>query len=158
MARMRYMCRFPGKYAGDPQRIFARSRFELAYMQALDSSNVVAKWISEPKTLNITYVSPIDRKTHEYWPDFMVQYLDGSVELIEFKPLKEALAENAHTNYDKIMVLKNAAKWAAADHFARSIGARFKVITEKNFFRRRSSTKPKRPRTTRPARRTRGSL
>ena len=53
MAEIRYMCRNPQKYAGDPLRIVARSKWEIIYMQALDSSNMVAKWISEPRSLNI---------------------------------------------------------------------------------------------------------
>lgn len=155
--RARFVCKHPEKYAGDPQRIYARSKFELAYMAALDSSNLVKKWISEPKNLNIRYVSPIDKKVHQYWPDFLVQYVDGSVELLEFKPTKEALAQEAKTTYDKLSLIKNAAKWAAADRFAKTIGGRFRVITENHFYRRKTSIQPKRSKTARPPKRPRGT-
>src|ERR1039458_2076733 len=101
MVRYKYMCRNPGKYAGDSSRIIARSKWELMYMQALDNSVMVHKWISEPKTLHINYLDPIDKKVHEYWPDFLVKYRDNSVELLEIKPLKQSLAEKATNNYDK---------------------------------------------------------
>src|SRR5208282_4772330 len=104
-------------YAGDPRRIVARSKWELMYMQALDNSPMVRKWISEPKNLNIAYLDPLDKKLHQYWPDFLVQYRDGTIEVLEVKPLKQSVAEKAVNNYDKIMLLKNVAKWTAADRF-----------------------------------------
>ena len=108
-----FVCRNPQKYAGDARRIIVRSTWELAYCQALDNSNMVLKWISEPRNLNISYVSPIDKKIHQYWPDFLVQYVGGEIELLEIKPKKEALAENAKSLYDKLSLIKNIAKWKA---------------------------------------------
>lgn len=150
----RFICRHPEKYAGDPSRIFARSKWEAAYMNALDLSNLVHKWTSEPKNLNISYVSPIDKKVHKYWPDFLVQYTDGTIEILEIKPLKEVLPSHAGTHYDKLMLIKNRAKWEAAEHLAKSIGGRFRVITEQQLFRRKSTKSPKKPRGTKPTRRT----
>jgi hypothetical protein len=117
-------------------------------MQALDNSNMVTKWISEPKNLNISYISPIDRKLHQYWPDFLVQYANNSIELIEIKPLKESIAEAAKSQYDKLMLVKNMAKWKSADAFAKSIGARFRVVTEKQLFANKTTTKARRPKGT----------
>lgn len=137
MAELRFIPKNPQKYAGDPLRIVARSKWELIYMQALDSSNIVAKWISEPKTLNIKYFSPLDKKVHQYWPDFLVQYVDNSLELLEVKPMKEASLDSARSTYDKLMFAKNVSKWIAADKFAKSIGAKFRVITEQQLFNKR---------------------
>lgn len=130
MSKMRFIPKNPQKYMGDPLRIVARSSWELIYMHALDGSNMVARWLSEPKTLNIKYFSPIDKKVHVYWPDFLVQYVDNSVEILEIKPLKESSLNNARSTYDKLMLVKNMAKWTAAEKFAKSIGARFRVVTE----------------------------
>jgi hypothetical protein len=152
MAEYRYACKNPDKYAGDPRRIVARSRWELMYMQALDNSNMVKKWISEPKNLGINYISPLDKKLHTYWPDFLVQYTNGEIEILEVKPLKEALAEKAVSTYDKLSLIKNVAKWTAADRFAKSIGARFRVITEKTLFNKKSTRAPKRSKTTKKSR------
>jgi len=153
MAEYRYTVKNIDKYAGDARRVVARSRWELMYMNALDMSPMVRKWISEPKNLNISYLSPIDKKVHQYWPDFLVQYTDGNVEILEVKPLKQSLAENATNTYDKLMLIKNIAKWTAADRFAKAIGGRFRVITEKTLFRQKSTRSPNKPK---PARRPQG--
>jgi hypothetical protein len=142
MAELRFIPKHPEKYAGDAGRIFARSGWELAFMQRLDAAPGVTKWMSEPKNLNISYLSPINKKIRQYWPDFLVQYADNSVELIEIKPMKEAVNANSKTTYDKLMLIQNAAKWQAADRFARSIGARFRVLTEQQLFRVRPAVKP----------------
>lgn len=155
MAQYRYACKNLDKYAGDPRRIVARSKWELMYMQALDNSPMVRKWISEPKNLNIAYVDPVDKKVHQYWPDFLVQYRDGTIEVLEIKPLKQSIAEKATNNYDKLMLLKNVSKWTAADRFAKSIGGRFRVITEQNLFRKKVTNAPKKPNV---ARKSRGSV
>jgi len=135
----------------------ARSKWELFYMQKLDNSPLVVKWISEPKTLNISYLNPLDKKMHKYWPDFLVQYRDGSVDLIELKPIKETILEKAGATYDKLQLVKNAAKWAVADRFAKSIGARFRVVTERDLFKSNSTRQTKRTRGTRPTRKTGGT-
>lgn len=148
MAQYRYVIKNVDKYAGDARRVFARSKWELYYMQALDGSPMVRKWTSEPKNLNIAYLSPLDKKVHQYWPDFLVQYNDGSIEILEIKPLKESLAEKTQNIHDKIALLKNAAKWQAADRFAKSIGGRFRVITEKNLFQKKVTKAPRRAKVT----------
>jgi len=112
-------------------------------MQALDTSPMVRKWVSEPRNLGISYMSPLDRKVHRYWPDFLVQYIDGNIEILEIKPLKQSVAESATNNVDKIELLKNVAKWAAADRFAKSIGGRFRVITERTLFRKKTAKQAK---------------
>jgi len=149
MTEYRFIPRNVSKYAGNPMQIVARSKWELQYMAALDSSPMVHRWLSEPKNLHIQYLNPIDRKIHEYWPDFLVQYTDGNVEILEVKPLKQALAEKATNTYDKLSLIKNVAKWNAAEKFAKTIGARFRVITEKSLFKKKATMAPKRPAPTR---------
>jgi hypothetical protein len=155
MATYRYAVKNIDKYAGDPRRIVARSRWELMYMQALDNSSMVRKWISEPRNLNISYLDPIDKKVKQYWPDFLVQYRDGTLEVLEIKPLKQSIAEKATNNFDKIMLLKNVSKWTAADRFAKSIGGKFRVITEQNLFRKKTTNAARKPNV---ARKSRGSV
>ena len=147
----------PDKYHGDINNITARSSWELLYMTALDNSPLVAKWISEPKFLNIQYQSPVDKKVKQYWPDFFVLYTSGEKELIEIKPLKEALLEKAKTQYDKLMLANNMMKWKAASIFAKTIGARFRVVTEAQLFVNKNKT-AKRPSTTKKTRGTLGTV
>jgi hypothetical protein len=136
------------KYVGDISKIVPRSSWETLYMNLLDQSAMVAKWTSEPKTLNIKYLSPLDNKPHSYWPDFIVWYVNGTIEIVEIKPLKESVAEAARTTYDKLSLIKNIAKWTAADAFAKSIGARFRVVTEKQLFSKKPAKAPKRSKAT----------
>lgn len=143
LALYRYTVKNPRKYAGDLRNVIARSSWELAYMGALDRSSFVAQWVSEPKYLNIRYLNPIDNKVHSYWPDFIVKYIDGNLDIIEIKPLKEALNEKAVSQYDKLALIKNAAKWRAASAFAKSIGARFRVLTEADLFKKQTTARPK---------------
>jgi len=134
----------PQKYAGDARRIVARSSWELAYMRALDNSIHVTKWFSEPRNLNISYLDPITRHVKQYWPDFLVQYNNNTLEIVEIKPLKEAMMSEAKSNYDKLMLVRNAAKWQAAENLAKAIGARFRLVTERELFgqvHKRPSTK-----------------
>ena len=151
MAAIQYIIKNIQKYAGRPERVIydtegkpqffiitGRSTWEVMYMGMLDNSPLVASWISEPKMFNIRYRSPIDKQMHSYWPDFFIQYVNNAREIVEIKPLKEALVENAKSTYDKLMLVKNMAKWQAAAIFAKSIGARFRVLTEKDLFKQRT--------------------
>ena len=129
-----FVPRNPEKYAGDPRRIVARSGWEIAYMQALDNSIQVAKWYSEPRSLNISYLDPITKQVKQYWPDFLVQYKNNTLEIVEIKPMKEAMMSEAKSTYDKLMFARNVAKWQAADMLAKKIGARFRLVTERELF------------------------
>ena len=124
-----FVPRNPEKYAGDPTRIIARSSWELIYMRALDQSPLVSKWVSEPKFLNISYKSPIDKKIKQYWPDFLIVYNSGEKELVEIKPMKEASLLEAKSDYDKLMFAQNVMKWQAAQKIAKAIGAKFRLVT-----------------------------
>jgi hypothetical protein len=138
MAGFRFVPRFPEKYAGDARRIVARSRWEIAYMMALDGSNLVHKWISEPRNLTITYLNPVNNKVKTYWPDFLVQYVSGEIDIVEIKPAKESAPGKAASLYDKLMLAQNIAKWQAAEKFAQRIGAKFRVVTEDQLFARKT--------------------
>ena len=152
-----FIPRNPDKYAGDPLNIIARSSWELIYMRALDNSPLVAKWVSEPKFLNIKYQSPIDKKIKTYWPDFLIVYTSGEKEIIEIKPMKEALLSEAKTTYDKMMLATNIMKWRAGSHMAKLIGARFRVVTEAQLFVNKTRA-PKRPVVTKTTRKPLGTV
>lgn len=134
-----FIPRHPQKYAGDAARIVARSKWEIAYMNALDNSNLVLKWLSEPKNLSITYISPINKKLKTYWPDFLVQYINGDIDIVEIKPMKESSPSKAVNLYDKLMLAQNIAKWQAAEKLAQKIGGRFRLVTEDQLFKNTSN-------------------
>lgn len=152
-----FVPRNPAKYMGNPRNIVARSSWELLLMHRLDTAPGVTKWISEPKTLNITYICPIDKKMHQYWPDFIIQYATNEIEIIEIKPAKEAIARNAVSVRDKLMLIRNVAKWKAGARLAKAMGGRFRVLTENELFGVNTNKRPSKPRTARAAKGTQGT-
>lgn len=81
----------PSKYNGNSKNIIYRSNWELRVMKYFDDHPNVIWWASEE--LTIPYVSPVDNKTHRYFPDFIVKMRlkDGKVTtyILEVKPLAQ---------------------------------------------------------------------
>lgn len=142
--RGRFIPKNPDKYIGNPNNIIFRSSWELNVLKFFDSSSAVLKYASEE--IKIPYLKPTDGQVHYYYPDFLVVYrtADGSIrrEILEIKPAKEAVLERAKTTHDKIALAINAAKWAAADQFAKSNNMTFRVLTEHSLFKQ-APKKPK---------------
>lgn len=132
----RFVPRNPEKYVGKKAPKY-RSSWELIFMQVLDNNPAVLKWGSE--VMKIPYMDPITGKRKMYIPDFIVVYQDaenkGHAEVIEIKPLKESVMEKAGKSArDRLMVVRNKAKWKAASSYCRANGLDFKVYTENQLF------------------------
>lgn len=126
------------KYASTNPPIY-RSSWEKDVMVALDHNPAVLEWSVEP--FPIPYTCPVDGKVKNYWPDFLVKYIDVAdgkekIQLLEIKPEKQCYMEMAKSKKDKIVVLVNQAKWAAAMAFCQRNGVEFKVINEKSLFKK----------------------
>jgi len=125
----------PHKLVGNTQP-FARSSWELRVMSLLDQHPNVINWASE--SIAIPYKSPLDNRMHQYIPDFLIVYKDKNgkqrAELIEVKPSKEAIAENAKSKRDKAALLVNTAKWGAAISYCKKNGLNFRILTENDLF------------------------
>ena len=94
-----------------------RSSWEMEYALWLDGNPDVASFGHE--TLIIEYVSNARTgRKRRYYPDFVVRYVDGLVEVVEIKPAKRV----HHARVQK--------KTIAAGEWARVNGATFRVITE----------------------------
>ena len=134
--RARFIPHNPEKYTGDLEKIFARSSWEITVMKFFDSSSAVIKWGSEEQV--IPYLSPIDNRVHEYWPDFFVEYIDkdGNIlrEIVEVKPRHESEAKYAKSDRSKEALAVNSAKWKAANAYCESRGMKFRVITEHSIY------------------------
>jgi len=106
-------------------------------MQFCDNNPSVTNWGSE--VLRIPYRNPITNKNTIYIPDFIVSYIDRynrqHTEVIEIKPLKEAVMERARSPRDKIMLAVNMAKWQAAQAFCANNNLVFRLVTEQQLFR-----------------------
>lgn len=134
--RARFIPQHPEKYAGDATKIFARSSWEVFCMKYFDSRKSIVKWGSEE--LSIPYLSPLDNKVHNYFPDFFVEYVnsDGKIsrELIEIKPFHESDKSQAKSDRSKEALAVNEAKWKAAATFCEQNGLSFRVLTERTLF------------------------
>ena len=128
----------PSKYNGNSKNIIYRSNWELRVMKYFDDHPNVIWWASEE--LTIPYVSPIDNKTHRYFPDFIVKMRlkDGKVTtyILEVKPLAQTKMPVQKRKTQRFIqeaatYAVNQEKWRAADLFCREHGWQFKVITEK---------------------------
>jgi hypothetical protein len=124
----------PDKYIGNAKSIIFRSSWELLFFKWLDKTPGVLQWASEE--FSIPYISPLDNKLHQYYPDALIIYKDktGAIkkEIIEIKPYKETVLTPRATEQDKLTLLVNKAKWDAAGKFASAQGMLFRILTEKN--------------------------
>jgi hypothetical protein len=125
----------PKKYVGDSKRIVYRSLLERRFMLYCDRTEDITNWASEE--ISIPYISPIDKKLHRYYPDFIVKTSKGKKYIIEIKPYKQTSQPKAPKRKTKAYLreqleyIKNTAKWQAAKAFCEDKGFEFKIMTEK---------------------------
>lgn len=140
-----YEVQNPSKYLGNRKPKY-RSSWELTFMLFCDNNPAILEWSSEG--LKIPYFNPITQKQTIYVPDFLIIYADKKgnkhAELIEIKPRKEALAESAKSQWDKMALVINHAKWDAATKWCKRNGLRFRIITEDDLFIKRGADRYKR--------------
>ena len=129
----------PLKYRGNPSNIIYRSSWELRVMKYLDDNPSVIWWASEE--LPIPYYSPVDKKKHRYFPDFIskMKLKDGKVMtyIIEVKPDRETRPPTQKKKtkrfiQESITYVINECKWKAATEFCKDHGWEFKILTEKD--------------------------
>jgi hypothetical protein len=143
-----YLPKNPGKYMGDPSNIIYRSLWERKVMVKLDEWDSVEAWGSEE--IIVPYRSPLDKKIHRYFPDFLakIRKEDGSliIRMYEVKPYAQTIEpvkpKDKRTSKRFIRevttYLVNKAKWDAASAYCADKGWDFVTLTERELF-------PKRP-------------
>ena len=137
-----YKPKFPEKYKGNPCNIVFRSSWEYKLMKYFDLSGNIVQWQSEE--LWIPYRSPIDRKVHRYFPDFLICVIDKNgnktTKIIEVKPKKQTIPPKLKSNGTKptkrylteVMTYGiNSAKWNAAKDYCSDRKWEFLIFTEK---------------------------
>lgn len=126
------------KYKGNYRNVIYRSSWERKFMIYCDSHPSIIQWSSEE--MSIPYVSPIDKKTHRYFPDFVIKKVNSKGEkqtlMIEIKPSSQTSKPkmgNKKSRFIKenITWQINNAKWKAAENFCQKYGWKFKILTEK---------------------------
>ena len=135
-----YRPKNPKKYVGDANNIIYRSSWECRVMSWLDNNDDILSWASEE--LHIFYISPVDGRTHRYFPDFVIKVKtkDGKTKtmVIEVKPERQTIAPEKKKRVTKQYINEvvtygvNTAKWKAAEEFCLDRGWEFKIITEKH--------------------------
>ena len=134
----RFIPKNPQKYRGDSSKIIYRSSWELRFMKWCDTHPDVLKWASEE--LAIQYVSPVDRKLHRYFPDFLIQKKTSTGAilnvLIEIKPSAQTRPPKRPKKQTKRYINEvmryeiNKAKWNAAINYCDKAGMTFQLLTE----------------------------
>lgn len=134
----RFIPKNPQKYRGDVNKIIYRSSYELKFMKWCDNTPDVKMWASEE--VAIPYFSPVDRKMHRYFPDFLIQKKSASGDiqnvLIEIKPSTQTRpppTPNRKTKKYLNDVLRyeiNKAKWQAAIEWCKKGNITFSILTE----------------------------
>lgn len=102
-----------------------RSSYELDVFECLEILGDVLCYDVEP-----FYIEYIHKgKIHKYYPDILVKYIDGNVELIEIKPSNQ-------TNLEV-----NKSKWSYAESYCINRGWKFEVYTENRINQLKKKTK-----------------
>ena len=126
----------PKKYVGNTKQIVYRSLHERRFMRYCDLNEDILFWASEE--LPVRYYSPLDKKWHRYFPDFVVKTVNNHKYMIEIKPYRQALKPKPPKKKTKSYMresfeyIKNQAKWSAAREYCSDNGMKFKIITEKD--------------------------
>ncbi len=107
-----------------------------------DKNDNVLEWSSEE--VIVPYMSPIDRKMHRYFVDFLVKVKNKNsvVEtlLIEVKPKKQCQPPKPPKRKTRKFFHEvkawgiNSAKWEAARKYSELRGWKFKILTEDTLF------------------------
>jgi hypothetical protein len=107
-------------------------------MLYFDRNDNVVKWGSEE--IVIPYRSPLDRRVHRYFVDFIIKVrtTDGNLEthLIEVKPYKQTRPPKIPSRKTRRYLnevttyLVNEAKWNAANEYCADRRWKFQIITE----------------------------
>ncbi len=126
------------KYKGNHRNVIYRSLWERKFMVYCDQHPSILQWSSEE--ISVPYISPVDKKSHRYFPDFIIKKIDRNgktkIMMIEIKPSSQVSKPKSSGRNVKILKENvrwqiNNAKWRAADKFCKKHGWEFKILTEK---------------------------
>lgn len=137
--KSRYKPEYPRKYKGDPNNIICRSSWERKFCRWCDLNENILEWGSEE--FCIPYRSPVDRRIHRYFPDFIIKVREQTGDIkryvIEVKPKKQTRPpvqtskKRTKTYINEVKTYAvNEAKWKAADEWCKDRLLEFKIITE----------------------------
>ena len=92
----------------------------------------IKAWANEAFSIN--YVSRLDNRIHEYFPDFIIENTNGKKALVETKPYAQTVKPSMNDSlWAKESWIKNIDKWRAAKEWAKQHDMDFIIVTEKFF-------------------------
>lgn len=117
-----------------------RSSYELRFMRWCDLNDNVLEWGSEE--IVVPYLSPLDNQYHRYFVDFYIKLntKSGGIRkyLVEVKPFRYTQEPVIPTRKTQSFIAEvkqwgiNQSKWKAARVYAKTMGADFMLVTEKD--------------------------
>ena len=136
--KSKYKPSYPDKYQGDSSNIICRSSWERKFCRYCDLNENIIQWCSEE--LIIPYISPVDKRVHRYYPDFIIRVKESTGQIktyvIEVKPKRQTQPPKKKSRVTKSYIYEcktyavNQAKWKAATEFCEDRRINFKIITE----------------------------
>lgn len=112
----------------DPTKpVIYRSSYEKKFMLWLESNKNVLRWGSE--CVKIPYLF-VDGKMHSYFPDYYVEFADGTKMLVEIKPANQTRPPENDNCWAAREWARNSCKWKAALEFCKAKDIKFKILTE----------------------------
>jgi hypothetical protein len=129
----KYKLSNPSKYIGDPTKIIYRSLWEKSVMKFIEQDITVKKWASE---VPIKYINDLDGKVHRYFIDFYIEYINGTILLMEVKPAKQCIAPKEPKRKTQRYInevatyITNCSKWKAAKKICTQNGFNFEIWDE----------------------------
>ena len=114
-------------------RIIYRSSYEKDFIYWLEHSQNVHRWGSE--CLGIKYINVLDQKEHTYYPDYVVEMVNGDLIIIEIKPKNQTIKPKNLNCYAGHEWIRNMCKWKATKQYCESRGLQFKILTEETISR-----------------------
>lgn len=136
----KYATKYIGKYP-----IYFRSSWEESFAKWLDYNENVIKWSSERHA--IQYYDPMQMKTRRYFPDFYAKIKNKSGKYVEYiieikpnketKPPRKTKKQSKKTKlYQESTYITNTAKFEAAEKYCRKFGYCWKIVTEKELYKK----------------------
>ena len=136
--KSKYRPSYPQKYKGNPNNIICRSSWERKFCTWCDLNENILEWASEE--FYIPYISPLDRKVHRYFPDFIIKVKESTgiikTYVVEVKPKRQTMPLIKKSRVTKSFIYEaktyevNKAKWKAAQEWCADRKLEFKIVTE----------------------------
>jgi len=133
------------KYQGKGPIIY-RSSWERKFCLYCERNPEIEYWSSE--SFSIKYFSPLDKKYHNYFPDYVVRLRSGKTFIVEVKPKAQLVKPEPPKRktpkslqsfkwlYETWVI--NMCKKSAAEEFAKTKGWSYLLVTE-DFFKVRTA-------------------